>query len=428
MNVAKATKKTKATETDTSAPEAPITIGKEGDVAAVMVAVDKLLPWVKNPRRIPNAAVRDVAKSIRRFGFGAPLIARLENGEIIGGHTRIMAARSLGLDVVPVRYLPLTEDDAHALAIADNKLGELTGWDNGTLGDILNDFAKRNISLDGLGFGSADLHRLIRGSTGNAGDDDVPAAPKVAVTKLGDVYELGPHRLVCGDSRDPAAWKALLVETHVDMVWTDPPYGVAYVGKTKDALTIENDALDEAELETFLRAALGAANQAAKPGAAWYVAAPGGPLFHVFGTVLRELKVWRQTLTWLKDSMVLGRSDYHYKTEPVFYGWKPGAGHFFVDDRTQDTVWEIPRPKVSVEHPTMKPIELVARAIRNSSRPGEVVVDPFGGSGTTLIAAHHEDRRARLIELSPNYVDVIIARWEALSGLKAKRVVEGSGA
>jgi len=219
------------------------------------------------------------------------------------------------------------------------------------------------------------------------------------------------HRVMCGDSTSEADIAQVLGQDQADLVWTDPPYGVAYVGKTADALTIENDRLDEAGLEALLVAALGAVHERTKPGGVWYVASPGGELFFTFGSVLKRLGVWRHTIIWVKDQFVLGRADYHYRREPLFYGWKEGAGHFFVDDRTQDTVWEIPRPRRSEEHPCMKPLELVARSIRNSSRRGDLVVDPFGGSGTTLLAAAQEGRRARLIELGPGYCDVIRRRW-----------------
>lgn len=201
------------------------------------------------------------------------------------------------------------------------------------------------------------------------------------------------------------------------LIWTDPPYGVAYTGKTKDALTIENDDLDEGALEALLHDAMTNACANSEPGAAWYVAAPGGPLWHVFATVLKRLGVWRHTIIWVKDRFVLGRADYHYRHEPIFYGWTEGGAHYFVDDRTQDTVWEVQRPGRSEEHPTMKPVELVERAIRNSSRPGDPVLDMFCGSGTTIIAAHNTGRVGHGIELSPAYCDVICKRFEQHTGI-----------
>lgn len=251
--------------------------------------------------------------------------------------------------------------------------------------------------------------------------DAVPPTPTTPRTELGDVYVLGDHRLVCGSSEDPLAWDALLGAERVQMVWTDPPYGVSYVGKTKDALVIENDELDPDGLRRFLAATLGALFARCAPGSAWYVASPSGDLFHEFGHVLgrQGLGVWRHTLVWVKDRFVMGRADYHYRHEAIFYGWTPGGAHYFVDERTHDTVLEVPRPAKNPDHPTMKPVELVARCIRNSSKPGWLVADAFGGSGTTLLACEQEGRRARLIELSPAYCDVIVRRWEEATGRTA---------
>ena len=201
------------------------------------------------------------------------------------------------------------------------------------------------------------------------------------------------------------------------MVWTDPPYGVAYRGKRTDRPSIENDALPLDQLTEFLRASLTATKEATVEGAPWYVASPPGPTSHVFGTVLTELEVWKHSLVWVKNTFVIGRGDYHYRHEMIFYGWTPGAARLHpVPDRKQDTVWEFPKPSRNADHPTMKPVDLVARAIRNSSSRGDLVLDPFGGSGSTLIAAEETGRHARLIELDPRYVDVICRRWQEHTG------------
>jgi site-specific DNA-methyltransferase (adenine-specific) len=207
-----------------------------------------------------------------------------------------------------------------------------------------------------------------------------------------------------------------------DLVWTDPPYGVSYVVKTKDALSIQNDSLNPEEFLAFLKSAFENAKAVSKPGAVWYVAAAPGNLFLSFAIALSDLQIWRQTLIWVKNSFVLGRSDFHYRHEPIFYGWTPGAAHQEPPDRKQDSVWEIPRPKRSEEHPTMKPLELIIRAIRNSTNKGQIVLDPFGGSGSTLIAAEQTGRKARLIELDPKYCDVIVTRWQNLTGEKAELI------
>jgi site-specific DNA-methyltransferase (adenine-specific) len=207
-----------------------------------------------------------------------------------------------------------------------------------------------------------------------------------------------------------------------DLVWTDPPYGVSYVGKTKDALTIQNDSLNPEEFLAFLKSAFENSKRVSKPGAVWYVAAPAGNLFLSFAIALSDLEIWRHTLVWVKDMFVMGRADYHYRHEAILYGWTPGAAHQEPPDRKQDSVWEIPRPKRSEEHPTMKPLELIIRAIRNSTSKGQIVLDPFGGSGSTLIAAEQTGRKARLIELDPKYCDVIVTRWQNLTGQTAELI------
>jgi DNA modification methylase len=370
--------------------------------------------------------VEAVKASIRRFGFGAPIVANARDREIIAGHTRWKAARELGLELVPVRWLDLPRSEAHALALADNRLGELAPWDEAALGDALRELADGGTSLEGLGWDADDLGGLMTPEAESAattpGDDEAPPADEQGEpdSRPGAVYDLGPHRLVCGDCLDAAVWAALMGDEKARMVWTDPPYGVGVAGGTHDPRresyrsgdVVENDDLDAPALSALLVAAFAKVHAPTAPGAAWYVAAPAGPLFAVFGSPLAALGVWRQTLIWLKHAFVFGRSDYHYRHEPIFYGWTSGAAHYFADDRTQDTVLTFDRPPPSAkEHPTMKPVDLVRRCVANSSQPGWLVLDPFGGSGTTLIAAAMEGRRARLIEIAPRYCDVIRRRW-----------------
>lgn len=383
--------------------------------AAEMVPIERLKPWVKNPRK-NDKAVRAVADSIARFGFANPILARREDGRVIAGHTRLKAAILLGLAEAPVRYLDLGEEEADALALADNRLGELAEWDDAALAEILQGLGDRR---KGLGWTEDDIAEILAGAALPDDGDEAPPVPAEAVSVLGEVYELGPHRLTCGDSTDPAVWARLLGGERIRMIWTDPPYGVAVNSGTPeqnaaahrrtDGLLVQNDDLTPEALRALLDAVFGAARAACDPGAAWYVAAPAGPLFAVFGAALGD--IWRHTLIWKKDVFAFGRSDYHYCHEPIFYGWVDGGPHHFADDRTQHTVMEFARPKKSTEHPTMKPIPLVRKCIVNSSRPGWIVGDPFGGSGTTLLAAACEGRIARLIELDPRYCDVIRRRW-----------------
>jgi site-specific DNA-methyltransferase (adenine-specific) len=326
---------------------------------------------------------------------------------------RLRAAKEAGLTDVPViRADHLTAEQQREFVVKDNVgFGE---WDWDALANEW-DMAQ----LDAWGMDVPEVH--VEPTTGLTDADDVPEPPKEPITKSGDRIVLGRHTLVCGDSTDAGMWDKLLVGRQIGMVWTDPPYGVSYVGKTKDALTIENDDLDEGALEQLLRGSLSLVWAHTRPGGAWCVAAPARPLHQAFGAVLKDLEVWRQTLIWKKDTLVLGRSDYHYQHEPIFYGWKKGAAHTWNSDRKQTTILEFARPKRNADHPTMKPVELVQYCLQNSSNADDLIADPFGGSGTTLIAAETLGRAAALIELDPRYCDVIVRRWEDFTGQKAVR-------
>lgn len=388
--------------------------------AAQWVETGKLTPWARNPRK-NDESVQRVAESIKRFGFGAPILARRADGEVIAGHTRLKAAVLLGLPRVPVRYLDLDPADAHLLALADNRLGEFAEWDQPALQEILGEYSFDAAAA--AGWTSADIEKMASElladspGPGETTEDEAPEPPKTPVTKPGDVWSLGDHRLACGDCASELV--ATLGGSLAEMVFTDPPYGVSYVGRTSKSLTIENDA--PAEFQAVLDRAFAALLTAVAPGGAWYVCAPSGPDSLVFGQKLRDLGVLRQRLVWVKDRFVLGRSDFHYRHEDIYYGWSPGAAHRFRGDRTQDSVWEVDRPSRNDVHPTMKPVALVAKALGMSSSVGDIVVDPFLGSGTTLIAAEQLSRRCRGTELSPAYCDVIVERWQNLTGGKATR-------
>lgn len=372
-----------------------------------------------NPRLIKDERFQKLVQSIKDFPEMLELRPIVVNaaGVVLGGNMRLKACQAAGLAEVPVITAEsLTEAQEREFVIKDN-----VGFGDWEWDALANDWNADDLTAWGLDLPAVDAAP----STGLTDPDDVPETPAEPVTKPGDLIALGDHRLLCGDSTDAAGWERLMAGRMAQMVWTDPPYGVAYVGKTKDALTIQNDELDEHGLEQLLRGSLGLAFTHCADGGAWYVAGAPGPLHLVFGTVLKEFGLWRQTLQWVKDIFVLGRSDYHYRNEPIFYGWKPGAKHYFVDDRTQDTIWEIPRPKKNPDHPTMKPVELVQRAILNSSRPGDLVLEPFGGSGTTLLAAETTGRVAAVIELDPRYCDVIVRRWQQFTGRTATYVETG---
>ena len=383
----------------------------------VQTPISKLTLDPNNARKHSEKNLRAIAASLEKFGQRKPIV--VHRGVVIAGNGTVEAAKSLGWTDISIAAVPdeWDTDTAKAYALADNRSAELAEWDESELAKQILDLDDKGWDIAELGF---EMPQVIEPEP--IDENDIPEAPAEPTTKLGDVYQLGKHRLICGDSTDVTVMDKLLGEEKADLVWTDPPYGVSYVGKTKDALTIENDTLNLAELEDFLRSAFNSIFTATKPGACWYVAAPSGNLFQAFSIPLSELDVWRHTLVWVKDTLVMGRADYHYRHESIFYGWTPGAAHQTPPDRKQDTIWEIPRPKANKEHPTMKPIELIERAIQNSSLTGQIVLDAFGGSGSTLIACEQTKRVARLIELDPKYCDVIVTRWENLTGEKAALV------
>lgn len=407
------------------------------DLLGLAQPVNSISVLPGNPRR---GDVEAVAKSLARFGQRKPIVARASDRVVIAGNHTLQAAISLGWEDIAVSFVNENEEESLAFALADNRTAELGSYDEGLLLDLIRSVGEFDPSLLlDTGWSPeavADLvDRIDPGLPDVPPPDDAPEPPAEPFSKPGDVWVLGGHRVVCGDSTDVTVYDALLAEAKVDCVWTDPPYGVdiqerdmqqAEVrGRRKDGKGVMNDDLTPDKLEDFLRSALGAAWGPSKPGASWYVASPAGDLFHVFGTVLRELGVWRHTLIWAKDHFVMGRADYHYQHEPIFYGWKNGAAHEWLGDRKQTTLLNFARPKRSPEHPTMKPIELVAYCLNNSAPKGGLVLDPFGGSGSTLMACEYTGRKARLIELDPRYVDVICRRWQEHTG--AKPVLESTG-
>jgi DNA modification methylase len=400
------------------------------------VPITKVTPYPDNPR-IPGDAIQDVRDSLLAFNWQQPLVLDVDY-VIVVGHTRYYAALDLRQTHVPV-YIArrLTPELAAAYRLADNKIHERSQWDFPKLTLNLTRLRDLGVDLRLTGFRPLELRPLLEpdGKVQTGTDpDSAPSIPKKPVTQPDDLIELGRHRLLCGDATNEGDWLALMNDVKANMLWTDPPYGVAFStdylrdwdgGRKRPtgAKEIAGDDLDDEKLLALLSDSFRCAALYCRAGACWYVSAPSGPTQWVFGQVLRGLDVWRLTIAWVKDSFVLSRSDYHYRHESILYGWLPGAAHFYAGDRTQDTIWEIPRPKASEEHPTMKPVELVARAIRNSSQRGEVIVDPFAGSGTTVIAAEREARRAYVMEIDPRYCDVIVRRWEETTGQKAVRPI-----
>lgn len=397
------------------------------------VAINKIIPYEKNPRK-NDVAVDAVAASIKEFGFKIPILLD-KNGTIIAGHTRLKAAMKLGLKEVPCIYADdLNEEQVKALRLADNKTAELADWDF----DLLNDELLDIIDIDMTSFGFEELLDA-RPDLEEEEDFDVDAEVP-SIVKAGERYQLGNHILMCGDSTNKEDVTKLLRGGVADLLLTDPPYNVNYSGGTKDKLTIANDDMDDSSFYQFLIDAFANADSVMRPGAAFYI-------WHADSNGLTFRRAcndagWqiRQCLIWVKNSMVLGRQDYQWRHEPCLYGWKDGASHYFVADRTETTVREddleavigeekttilrYDKPTSSKLHPTMKPVKLMGDLIYNSSRKGDNVLDLFGGSGTTLIACEETGRNCYMMEYDPHYCDVIISRWEALTGKKAIAITD----
>ena len=396
------------------------------------IPVSELKPWPKNPRKHD---VDRLVKSIEAFGFRSPLVVNKVNGQyqVEAGHGRLLAAKKLGLKSLPCVVVEDDEVTAEAYAVADNRLQDLTEWDMPALKDILEGLDTGAFDMESIGYNEKELEELMTQfhvlTEGLTDDDEIPDKVET-VCKKGDLWKLGEHRLMRGDSTVITDVERLMGGEKADCMWTDPPYGVEYVGKTKDALTIDND--DKGGLLQLLTDAFGNAQMACIESGHWYIAHPPGALSLTFGDAIRQLN-WRlhETLVWVKDSMVLGHTDYHYRHEPIFYGYFPGegrpgrgnhAGSLWQGNHSQTTVFEIPRPKRSESHPTMKPVKLVEEMLQNSSQLGDGVLDLFGGSGSTLIACEKLGRRCFMCEIDPHYNDVIITRWANFTGKKAELI------
>ncbi|MFN3612337.1 site-specific DNA-methyltransferase [Tepidimonas sp.] len=393
--------------------------------------IERLLPYIRNARTHSEAQIAQIAASIAEFGFTAPILAG-SDGVIVAGHGRLAAARKLGLASVPVVVLEhLTPTQRRALVIADNKIAENAGWDEELLRLELADLQEADFDLALTGFDADELLEIMAGeettTEGNTDEDVDPEVPVTPVSKPGDVWIMGKHRLLCGDSTDAASYTLLMAGEKAAMTFTDPPYGVNYANSAKDKMRgtnrpILNDNLGE-DFEPFLKAAL--RPMIAHCQGAIYIAMSSSELDTLQSAFRAAGGKWSTFIIWAKNTFTLGRSDYQRQYEPILYGWPEGATRHWCGDRDQGDVWHFNKPRVNDLHPTMKPVELVERAIRNSSRPGDLVLDPFGGSGTTLIAAEKSGRQARLIELDPKYVDTILRRWQDYAGAQAVREADG---
>ena len=394
------------------------------DLKVVYRAVSELIPYARNARTHSDEQVARIAASIKEFGWTNPILIDGSKG-IIAGHGRVLAARKLGLEKVPTIELSgLTEAQKRAYILADNRLALDAGWDEEMLKLEFAELEKEGFELSKTGFSDeeiremmADLDREVDGVE----DVETPEPPKNPKTKRGEVWILGTHRLMCGDSTSVEDVQEVMGGVLADLWLTDPPYNVAYQGKTKDALTIQNDEMDDESFRCFLVSAYSAADSVLKEGAAFYIWHADSEGFNFRGACRDVGWKVRECLIWSKNTFVLGRQDYQWQHEPCLYGWKEGAAHNWYSDRSQTTILEFDRPNRNAEHPTMKPVGLFQYLIGNSTKPGDIVLDSFGGSGTTLIACEQSGRSARILELDPCYCDVIIERWQNLTGQRAVR-------
>lgn len=387
-----------------------------GKSEMVYMETTKLKLNPKNPRK-NETAVKTVMKSIEKYGFKNPLIAD-SNLVVYCGNTRLKAAKKLGLEEVPVIIADdLTPEQIRELALVDNKSSEIAEWDFELLQEELKD----------LDFSDFDLDWGISEPTAEAEEDDFDVEGAVAKiekprTHLGDIYQLGDHRLMCGDSTKPDDVQTLMGGALADLLLTDPPYNVDYEGKTSDKLKIENDKQSDADFRAFLQAAFSCAKDIMKPGAAFYIWHADSEGYNFRGACVDSGLTVHQCLIWKKNGMVLGRQDYQWQHEPCLYGWKEGAAHKWYSDRKQTTILEFDKPLRSEAHPTMKPVPLFAYLMQNSTQAGELTVDLFAGSGTSIIAGEQLKRKVYAMELDPKYCDVIIERWENLTKNKAVKL------
>lgn len=413
-----------------------------------------LTPYENNPRN-NDEAVEPVANSISEFGFKVPIVAT-PDGEIINGHTRWKAAKKLKLKTVPVIIADdLTEEQVRAFRLADNKVAEIAQWDIELLLSEIESVDNLDMTLFGFTDSDYTLDDFEDEETGtDISEDEIESeGDSVSSVEYGDIYQLGRHRLMCGDSTSAGDMKELVNGEKIDLYVTDPPYNVAYEGKTEEAMTIQNDSMDDASFRKFLRDAFEVAVQHLKPGGAFYIWHADSEGLNFRAAVKETGLLLKQNLVWVKNSIVLGRQDYQWKHEPCLYGWKDGASHYFIDNRSLATVIEEDeenlkemtkgelisyiktmqensptsifyedKPVRSDIHPTMKPLKLIARCVLNSSKKGERVLDSFNGGGSTLMVCEKTERIYYGMELDPVYVERTIKRWEEETGLKAEKI------
>ena len=391
----------------------------------------------KNARKRTDSSARLIQESLQRYGAARSIVID-EDNRILAGNGTIEGAKALGLtklkvveaagdEIIAVRRSGLSEDDKVGLALADNRAAELSDWD----AEMLQQLSEEHDIAPW--FEQEDLDALLQEAEqlepveGNTDPDEVPEAPEDPITKPGDLWILGNHRLLCGDSTDPIAMERLMEDKPADLWLTDPPYNVALGmnetpeeakkrNRRTDGKVVKNDSMSDAAFRQFLVDVYITANCFLRPGGVFYIWHADSEGYNFRGAAHDIGWKVRQCLIWRKSSLVMGRQDYQWMHEPCLYGWTDGSAHYWASDRKQTTVMDFAKPSRNGEHPTMKPVDLFQYQMANSSKPGDTVLDSFGGSGTTLIAAERIGRKARLMELDPAYCDVIVKRWEDFTG------------
>lgn len=386
------------------------------------VPIEKVIPYARNPRRNEHAVAK-VAGSIKEFNWQQPIVVDT-NYVVVAGHTRLLAAQQLGMKEVPVKIADdLTPAQIKAYRLADNRTHEEAEWIDELLAIELGEIRDMGYDLDITGFDPDELDKLLAGdgADGLTDDDAIPEVQEKAVSQAGDVWVCGNHRLLCGDSTDRAAIDKLMDGVLADMTFTDPPYNVNYGASMKDKVrgnnrTIKNDNLGD-DFYGFLQKACANLLEVTKGGV--YICMSSSELDTLQKAFREAGGHWSTFVIWAKNAFTMGRADYQRQYEPILYGWKEGNTHYWCGARDQGDVWFVDKPTVNDLHPTMKPVALVERAITNSSKSRDIVLDCFGGSGTTMIACEKTGRSARLVELDPKYVDVIVRRWQEFTGKSA---------
>jgi len=388
--------------------------------------INTIKPYENNPRKLKDSAIEKVAMSLKEYGFRQPIVVDKDR-IIVVGHTRYRASKKLGFKEVPITIADnLTPEQINAYRIADNRTAEESEWDSELLKMEIKDLEAKDFKLDLLGFNEDQLNDILfEEKQGLTDEDETPEPPEEPITKLGDIWKLGKHKLICGDSTEENTFKNLFNDNKADLIFTDPPYNVDYSGRGENNLgKIKNDNMSENDFIDFLYKNFNLMSDYLKSLGCIYVCHPDSQSKPKIAFELNFEKFFKKssTIIWDKGNAGMGWQDYRSQHEPILYGWKEGQGkHSFYGDRKNTSIWNVKRDSVSgYKHPTQKPVALSQKAVLNNSKEDDIVFDSFLGSGSTLIACEKTNRKCYGIELDPKYCDVIVKRWENFTGLKAE--------